>query len=534
MKKNVFLFAFLAVPWGVRAAVSTDTVTSVTVSTSDFMSASIALNSRNDVHLVFVDTTTQILKHAKLLNGTTTWAVSDVTDKKVAPQNDLAIAPNGTLHAVYYQTDSPAGVKHARNSGTSWVTDTIENFVGTHTFMSIAVGTDNVPRVVYNQTVSSTTWYGEQSGGVWITTKAFNFTGGPCALALEANDTAHFVSVNDDSGLRYVSLVNQTGPLTFIFTDIRLFSIPGLMGETQKVGLAIDSSANAHFSYFDEEVGGMFYGSKVGASTATVVVDAAIGAGSSSDIAVNDSNQPMIVYLSTGVGLRAAVLVGASWTPSTLESGALNGVGPSVAFNRYHHYVAGYLNGNSNELKFITDAARDLSLSGTVLDFTGAPIPGVSLTLSGGIASTALSVSAMTGGYSADHLFEGSYTLTPSLSGWAFEPTAKTFNPFQSSALQNFQGGRVDFTAVGNLFNPMDGEQVAFNYSTLPGRVSLNVYSLRGMPVRTLVDQDEAAGDHTVTWDGRDTDGNIVASGIYLVHFESNQNKSTKKVAVVK
>ena len=534
MKKSLFLLPLLTLPWVVRAAVSTDTVTSVTVSTSDFMSASIALSSRNDVHMVFVDTTTQILKHAKLLNGTTTWAVSDVTDKKVAPQSDLAIAPNGTLHAVYYQTDSPAGVKHARNSGSSWVTDTIENFVGTKAFVSIAVGADNVPRVVYNQTVSSTTWYGEQSGGVWITTKAFNFTGGPCALALEANDTAHFVSVNDDSDLRYVSLVNQTGPQTFTFADFRLFSSPGLMGETQKVGLAMDSSGNAHFSYFDEEVGGMFYGSKVGASTATVVVDAATGAGSSSDIAVNDLNKPMIVYLSTGVGLRSAVLVGASWTPSTLESGTLNGVGPSVVFNRYNHYLAGYLSGDSNELKFITDAPRDLSISGTVLDFAGAPIPGVSLTLSGGIASTALTVSGTTGGYSADHLFEGNYTITPSLSSWAFQPNYQTINHLEGLTVWNFKGGLVDFTTVGNLFNPMDGEQVTFNYSTIPGHVSLKVYSLRGMPVRTLVDQDEAAGTYPVTWDGRDTDGHVVASGIYLVYYEANQTKSTKKVAVVK
>ena len=89
-------------------------------------------------------------------------------------------------------------------------------------------------------------------------------------------------------------------------------------------------------------------------------------------------------------------------------------------------------------------------------------------------------------------------------------------------------------TAVGNLFNPMAGEQVTFSYSVIPGHVSLKIYSLRGTLVRTMVDQDESAGDYTVTWDGRDTDGEIVASGIYLVNFESNQNKSTKKVAVVK
>ncbi len=57
---------------------------------------------------------------------------------------------------------------------------------------------------------------------------------------------------------------------------------------------------------------------------------------------------------------------------------------------------------------------------------------------------------------------------------------------------------------------------------------------MTGTAARTLVDQDEAAGDHSVSWDGRDSDGNVVASGIYLVSYEANQNKSTKKVAVVK
>lgn len=533
---GLFFFSFLAVPFVSRAAVSTDTVTSVSVSTSGFMSANVALDNRHNVHMVFVDTATQILKHAQLPNGTTTWAVTDISANKVAPQSDLAVGPNGVLHAVFYQTTDPAGVKHAAFSRSDWSIDSVENFVGTNTFVSIAVGTDNAPRVVYNQSVKSSTWYGEFSGGVWVTTRAFGYTGGPCALALESNNTPHFLSVNNDpvSGKRYVDLVNRISPNVFSAIDLSSYTIPSVVAPTEKVGLAMDSAGHALFSYFDEDKGGLVYGSKVGNSIFTTTLDATVGAGAYSDIAVNAQDKPMIVYLSTGVGLRAAVW-GVAWSSSTLESGILNGVGPGVVFNHYGHYLAGYLNGDTNTLKFITDASRDLSISGTVLDFGGSPIPGVAMTLSGGISATALSVSASTGGYSADHLFEGSYTVTPSKSGYAFLPVSLSYNPLQSSmAGQNFQGDLVDFSTVGNLFNPVGGEQVTFNYSIVPGHVSLKVYSLRGAPVKTLVDQDQSAGNYSVTWDGRDIDGHVVASGIYLVYFEANQNKSTKKVAVVK
>lgn len=531
MKNRLLLLTLLAAPWSIRAAVSFDSVASVAVTTSAFMSANIAQDSHNNVHMVYVDTTTQILKYAELLNGTTTWAVTDITAKTVSPQSDLALSPSGVPHVVYYQTESPAGVKHARLSGSSWLVDSVEDFVSTSTFVSIAVGTDQVPRVVYSQSVSSTSFYGEQSGSVWVTTAIFTVVGGQVDLALDSSNSPSIFSVVDYLGARYGVYLKPFESGFYIAGLAQLTATP-LFG-TQQIGLAIDKVGNAHMSYFDETNGGLVYGYFNGVDFSSSTVDASPGAGAYSGIAVNDQNEPMIVYTSTGIGLRSAVL-GTSWTISTLESGTFNGVGPSVAFNRYGHYLAGYLNGDTNELKFVTDAPRDLSISGTVLDFTGAPIPGVALTLSGGIPSASLSVSAITGGYSADHLFEGYYALTPSLSGWAFQPVAQSVNPLQTSTAMNFQGGLVDFTAVGNLFNPAGGEQVTFNYSVVPGHVSLKVYSLRGTPVRTLVDQDQAAGSHSVVWDGRDTDGHVVASGIYLVYCEADQTKSSVKVAVVK
>lgn len=532
MIRRYFFLAFFLSPVFLGAAVSTETVTSVTVSSSNFMTASLALDGSNNVHMVYFDTATVKLNYGKLLNGTTTWAVTPLSSKQVAPQADLALSPAGTPHVIFYQTESPAGVKHAQLSGSSWVEDPVENFVGTNTFVSIAVGTDNVPRVVYNQSVSSSTWFGERFSGVWVTTETLIVPAGPFALALDESNDPHFLSIVDYLGKRYVYYAERLDSGYYIEGSVQVNSVS--LNGTRKIGMAIDKQGRSHMSYFDEGIGGLMYGVYDGVTLSTSTLDAAPGAGTFSSIAVDGRDKPMIVYFSSGIGLRSAVY-DTSWTLSTLESGLLNGVGPSVTFNRYHHYLAGYLNGDTNELKFITNANRGLSLSGTVLNFSGSPIPGVSLSLSGNIAPKSVVVSSTTGAYSVDHLFEGVYTLVPSKSDHAFLPPSLTFSPLQTSrSVQNFEGGALNFSPVGNLFNPQNGEQVMFTYSIIPGTVSIKILSLRGVPIRTLVDEHQAAGTYSVFWDGRTTDGNVVSSGIYLVYFEANQTKSVKKVAVVK
>ena len=47
-------------------------------------------------------------------------------------------------------------------------------------------------------------------------------------------------------------------------------------------------------------------------------------------------------------------------------------------------------------------------------------------------------------------------------------------------------------------------------------RVTLTVYDLLGRAVVTLVDESKPAGAHAVTWNGRNTAGRPVASGIYI------------------
>jgi hypothetical protein len=50
-------------------------------------------------------------------------------------------------------------------------------------------------------------------------------------------------------------------------------------------------------------------------------------------------------------------------------------------------------------------------------------------------------------------------------------------------------------------------------------RVTLRVYAANGRLVRTLVDQDAAAGSFRATWDGRDDNGATLARGMYFARY---------------
>jgi len=64
--------------------------------------------------------------------------------------------------------------------------------------------------------------------------------------------------------------------------------------------------------------------------------------------------------------------------------------------------------------------------------------------------------------------------------------------------------------------------------------VTLKVYDVRGCLVRTLFSGSLGAGYHQVDWDGTDTQGHSVASGMYLYQLISDQQNSTRKLLHLK
>jgi hypothetical protein len=82
-----------------------------------------------------------------------------------------------------------------------------------------------------------------------------------------------------------------------------------------------------------------------------------------------------------------------------------------------------------------------------------------------------------------------------------------------------------------NPFNPTTTIEYAVGTT---GRVTLNVYNVRGELVRTLVEKDHATGVFRVEWDGRDNAGNALSSGIYFTRLVTGQLVQTRKMVLMK
>ncbi len=64
--------------------------------------------------------------------------------------------------------------------------------------------------------------------------------------------------------------------------------------------------------------------------------------------------------------------------------------------------------------------------------------------------------------------------------------------------------------------------------------VDLSVYTIHGQLIRTLVDGIQPAGQHSVTWDGRDSLGRAAGTGIYLYRVLTPSGAATERMTLVR
>ncbi len=89
-----------------------------------------------------------------------------------------------------------------------------------------------------------------------------------------------------------------------------------------------------------------------------------------------------------------------------------------------------------------------------------------------------------------------------------------------------------------NPFNPSTTIAYSIGQDADGGKtqdVQLDVFNILGQRVKTLVNGAKAPGEYTVQWDGRDANGNEVATGIYLYRLQVGATKrDTKKMILLK
>ncbi len=92
----------------------------------------------------------------------------------------------------------------------------------------------------------------------------------------------------------------------------------------------------------------------------------------------------------------------------------------------------------------------------------------------------------------------------------------------------------VSFELLPNYPNPFNPTTTISFMLNKNGQVQLNIYDLRGRLVVRLVDGTKTAGLHQVVWNGRDANGRLVGSGLYLYALETQHGKQVRKMMLVK
>ncbi|MSS73053.1 MAG: T9SS type A sorting domain-containing protein, partial [Candidatus Latescibacteria bacterium] len=82
-----------------------------------------------------------------------------------------------------------------------------------------------------------------------------------------------------------------------------------------------------------------------------------------------------------------------------------------------------------------------------------------------------------------------------------------------------------------NPFNPSTTIRYALPKAA---NVTLVIYNILGQQIRTLLNGAQAAGYHTVVWDGRDEVGRTTATGMYIYRFQAGVFVQTRKMLFAK
>jgi flagellar hook assembly protein FlgD len=83
---------------------------------------------------------------------------------------------------------------------------------------------------------------------------------------------------------------------------------------------------------------------------------------------------------------------------------------------------------------------------------------------------------------------------------------------------------------IRNLFNPRT--TIRFDLAR-SGLVELAIFNVQGRLVRTLVHREYGVGEHQAIWDGTDSNGLPVASGIYHYRLRADGIIKTRSMALL-
>lgn len=105
---------------------------------------------------------------------------------------------------------------------------------------------------------------------------------------------------------------------------------------------------------------------------------------------------------------------------------------------------------------------------------------------------------------------------------------------FLDDALEGTSPESPSFFLDQNAPNPFAGSTTIHYRMERSAHVVLEIYDAIGRRVSTLLDEEQGAGVHRVTWDGRGTGGRLLPSGVYFCRMRAGSFIQTQSVTVLR
>lgn len=104
------------------------------------------------------------------------------------------------------------------------------------------------------------------------------------------------------------------------------------------------------------------------------------------------------------------------------------------------------------------------------------------------------------------------------------------YHPEGIEEIENYKLQIVNFSIYPN---PVKTQQT-IRYNLLKdSKVLLKIYNVLGQEVKTLVNSMQEKGPKTLTWNGTDNQGRILAKGVYICQLQVDQSKQSRKIILL-
>ena len=112
-----------------------------------------------------------------------------------------------------------------------------------------------------------------------------------------------------------------------------------------------------------------------------------------------------------------------------------------------------------------------------------------------------------------------------------FDPISKFLPNMESEKESNLP---VDFHLMQNYPNPFNNEtKIKFSVNKQV-HLTLSVFNTNGQLIKVLKDEDVLKGEYTTVWDGKDSQGNLVSTGVYFCQLKSKNLMQNRKIILLK